>query len=83
MFSTGIYANASTNVITAGGFAKTGSDGYHILLGNGGHALLSELSKVANLLKGSYKYTKSNPLTRTATRGDDYSYYTDINFDAV
>jgi hypothetical protein len=39
MFSTGIYANASTKMITASGYIKTDSDNTHVLLGGGGHAL--------------------------------------------
>jgi hypothetical protein len=37
MFSTGIYANASTNMITANGFIKTGSSSSYVLTGDGGH----------------------------------------------
>jgi len=39
MFSTGIYANASTKMITAAGFIKTGSDDTYVLLGGGDHKL--------------------------------------------
>ena len=37
MFSTGIYANASTKMITANGFIKAGSSDSYVLLGGGGH----------------------------------------------
>lgn len=39
MFSTGIYANASTKKITASGFIRIDSNNTHVLLGGGGHAL--------------------------------------------
>jgi hypothetical protein len=44
MFSTGIYANASTKMITANGFIKAGSDSSHVLLGDGDHKALSDFS---------------------------------------
>ena len=44
MFSTSIYANASTKMITANGFIKAGSSNNYVLLGNGGHKALSEFS---------------------------------------
>ena len=44
MFSTGIYANASTKMIIANGFVKNGSDSSHVLLGDGGHKALSDFS---------------------------------------
>lgn len=47
MFSTGIYANASTKMITANGFIKAGSSNNYVLLGGGGHKAESSLS-VAN-----------------------------------
>lgn len=47
MFSTGIYANANTKMITANGFIKAGSSNNYVLLGDGGHKTESSLS-VAN-----------------------------------
>lgn len=44
MFSTGIYANASTKMITAAGFIKTGSDDTYVLLGGGGHKAVSDFA---------------------------------------
>ena len=47
MFSAGIYANASTKMITANGFIKADSSNSYVLLGGGGHKAESSLS-VAN-----------------------------------
>lgn len=44
LFSTGIYANTNSNMITTSGFIKTGSDSSHVLLGDGGHKALSDFS---------------------------------------
>ncbi len=44
MFSTGIYANASTKMITANGFIKAGSSNSYVLLGGGSHKALSDFS---------------------------------------
>ena len=44
MFSTGIYANASTKMITANGFIKAGSSDDYVLLGGGSHKTLSDFS---------------------------------------
>ena len=44
MFSTSIYANASTKMITANGFIKAGSDDSYVLLGGGGHKAVSDFS---------------------------------------
>ena len=44
MFSTGIYANASTKMITANGFIKVGSSNNYVLLGGGGHKALSDFA---------------------------------------
>ena len=44
MFSTGIYANASTKMITANGFIKAGSSDNYVLLGGGNHKALSDFS---------------------------------------
>ena len=44
MFSTGIYANASTKMITANGFIKAGSSNSYVLLGDGNHKVLSDFS---------------------------------------
>ena len=44
MFSTGIYANASTKMITANGFIKAGSSDDYVLLGDGSHKALSDFS---------------------------------------
>lgn len=44
MFSTGIYANASTKMITANGFIKAGSSDDYVLLGGGNHKALSDFS---------------------------------------
>ena len=44
MFSTGIYANASTKMITANGFIKVGSSDDYVLLGGGNHKTLSDFS---------------------------------------
>ena len=46
MFSTGIYANASTKMITANGFIKAGSSDDYVLLGGGNHKALSDFSMV-------------------------------------
>jgi len=37
IFSTSIYANASTNMITANGFIKSSSGSSYVLTGDGGH----------------------------------------------
>jgi len=44
MFSTGIYANASSKMITANGFVKAGSDDTYVLLAGGGASKISDLS---------------------------------------
>ena len=44
MFSTGIYANASTKMITANGFIKAGSSNNYILLGGGNHKAISDFA---------------------------------------
>ena len=44
MFSTSIYANASTKMITANGFIKAGSSNSYVLLGGGGHKLISDFA---------------------------------------
>lgn len=44
MFSTGIYANASTKTITANGFIKVGSSNNYVLLGDGSHKALSDFA---------------------------------------
>lgn len=44
MFSTGIYANASTKMIIANGFIKAGSSDSYVLLGGGGHKLISDFA---------------------------------------
>ena len=44
MFSTGIYANASTKMITANGFIKAGSSDNYVLLGGGGHKVVSDFA---------------------------------------
>lgn len=44
MFSTGIYANASTKMITANGFIKAGSSNNYVLLGGGGHKAVSDFA---------------------------------------
>lgn len=44
MFSIGIYANASTGIITSGGFSKSGYDNTSVLLAGGGSKLLSDFS---------------------------------------
>lgn len=44
MFSTGIYANASTKMITANGFIKAGSSNNYILLGDGSHKAVSDFA---------------------------------------
>ena len=44
MFSTSIYANASTKMITANGFIKAGSSNNYVLLGGGNHKAISEFS---------------------------------------
>jgi hypothetical protein len=41
MFSTGIYANANSKIITASGFIKSGSDDTSVLLAGGGAKALS------------------------------------------
>ena len=44
MFSTGIYANANTKMITANGFIKAGSSDDYVLLGGGSHKALGDFS---------------------------------------
>ena len=51
MFSTGIYANANNNMITANGFIKNGSDSSHVLLGDGGHKALSDFAMASSYVK--------------------------------
>ena len=60
MFSTGIYANASTKMITANGFIKAGSSNSYVLLGDGSHKLESNLSvsSASTATKASYLPTK-------------------------
>lgn len=65
MFSTGIYANASTKMITANGFIKAGSSDNYVLLGGGNHKALSDFSMVHS---HPYLYWGGNT-TDTATMG--------------
>ena len=60
MFSTGIYANASTKMITANGFIKASSSNSYVLLGGGDHKLESNLSvsSANTATKASYLPTK-------------------------
>ena len=51
MFSTGIYANASTKMITANGFIKAGSSDNYVLLGGGNHKALSDFAMASNYVK--------------------------------
>lgn len=44
MFSTSIYANASTKMITANGFIKADSSDSYVLLGGGGHKAISDFA---------------------------------------
>ena len=53
MFSTGIYANASSKTITSNGFIKTSSDDTYVLLGGGGH------KKVSNFATSAHTHTIS------------------------
>lgn len=48
MFSTGIYANASTKIITSNGYIKTGYDNNSVLLAGGGAKALSDFSMAHN-----------------------------------
>ena len=54
MFSTGIYANASTKMITANGFIKVGSSNNYVLLGGGDHKALSDFSMSGHNHDGRY-----------------------------
>lgn len=54
MFSTGIYANASTKMITANGFIKAGSSDSYILLGGGGHKAISDFATSGHNHDGRY-----------------------------
>ena len=54
MFSTSIYANASTKMITANGFIKAGSSNSYVLLGSGGHKALSDFSMSGHNHDGRY-----------------------------
>lgn len=54
MFSTGIYANASTKMITANGFIKAGSSDNYVLLGGGNHKALSDFSMSGHNHDGRY-----------------------------
>ena len=54
MFSTGIYANASTKMITANGFIKAGSSNNYVLLGGGDHKALSDFSMSGHNHDGRY-----------------------------
>lgn len=49
IFSSGIYANTSTNMITARGFIKTDSNNTFVLLGGGGHKSLSDFFTTTNV----------------------------------
>jgi hypothetical protein len=61
MFSTGIYANASTKMITAAGFIKTGSDSSHVLLGDGSDGDLDNLLYWANVKVSTQSSTTTTP----------------------
>lgn len=54
MFSTGIYANASTKMITANGFIKAGSSDTYFLLGGGGHKAISDFATSGHNHDGRY-----------------------------
>ena len=49
IFSSGIYANTSTNMITAGGFIKADSNNTFVLLGGGDHKSLSDFFTTTNV----------------------------------
>lgn len=78
MFSTGIYANASTKMITANGFIKAGSSNSYVLLGGGSHKTESSLS-VANADKVdgqhfSYSNSSNSPTYLWATNSNGSSF---------
>lgn len=54
MFSTGIYANASTKMIIANGFIKAGSSNSYVLLGDGGHKAVSDFATSGHNHDGRY-----------------------------
>ena len=54
MFSTGIYANASTKMITANGFIKAGSSASYVLLGDGSHKNVSDFATSGHNHDSSY-----------------------------
>jgi hypothetical protein len=67
MFSTGIYANASTNMITASGFIKNGYDDTSVLLAGGGAKALSDFA-MADLYVKKAGDTMTGTLTMTSNR---------------
>ena len=54
MFSTGIYANANTKMITANGFIKAGSSNNYVLLGGSGHKAVSDFATSGHNHDGRY-----------------------------
>lgn len=90
IFSTGIYANASTKMITSNGFKKTGSSDSYLLLGGGGHKAISDLlgnyvtlnttqtiTAPKKIFKGTVTNSKdvSLPLALTLNTYGDYNQY--------
>lgn len=57
MFSTGIYANANTNMIVANGFIKNGYDDTSVLLAGGGAKALSDFATSTHNHDGRYART--------------------------
>ena len=70
MFSTGIYANASTKMITANGFIKSGSSNNYVLLGGGGHKTIS------SIIEGGYIGTTQ---VQTSSKAQALSGISSIN----
>lgn len=74
MFSTGIYANASTKMITANGFIKAGSSNNYVLLGGGSHKAISDFSMSGH----THAYL---PLSGgTMTLGEGLKFHADNNY---
>jgi hypothetical protein len=74
MFSTGIYANASTKMITANGFIKAGSDSSHVLLGDGTHKALSDFAMAHSHPYIPYGTSHTNDQINTTSTGGPMLY---------
>lgn len=86
MFSTGIYANASTKMITANGFIKVGSSDSYVLLGGGGHKALSDFAMASNYVKKTGDIMTGLLTTTSSNHGGikiGNTYITAINGDLI